>query len=130
MDVMVEILKATGVIVLCAGMLGAHLTYLFETWLERRDLESSNKDEVMKCKDCNRDCPERTSDAEKECSLGFKVERVSMGRVYRTDNRLLFEDGRLYVTRTPMEHGIQSGFPEKTDVTMEVARLLRRYMEG
>ena len=108
----------------------AHLTYLFAGWLERRDLESSNKDEVMKCKDCNADCPERTVDAEKECSVGFKVGRLSKGRVYRTDNRLLFEDGRLYVTRTPMENGVQSGFPEKTDVTMEVARLLKKYMEG
>lgn len=49
-------------------------------------------------------------------------------KVYKIDNHLLFEDGRLYTTMTPFEDGMQVDFPEKVDVTDDVMEaLLKAY---
>ena len=48
------------------------------------------------------------------------TEVLSSGTDYTVDNRLRFENGRLYVTRIPYENGTQAGFPEMVDVTEEV----------
>ena len=47
-----------------------------------------------------------------------------------TDNRLIFEDGRLYVSRTPYDGGRQSDFPEYIDVTEQVAQVIGQYLMG
>ena len=53
-----------------------------------------------------------------------KVERINVdsvqGETIELDNRLRFEDGRLYITSTPYKNGIQSEFSEKIDVTEDV----------
>ena len=53
-----------------------------------------------------------------------KVERINVdsvqGETIELDNRLRFEDGRLYITSTPYKNGIQSDFSEKIDVTEDV----------
>lgn len=53
-----------------------------------------------------------------------KVERINVdsvqGETIELDNRLRFEDGRLYITSTPYKNSIQSDFSEKIDVTEDV----------
>lgn len=46
--------------------------------------------------------------------------KLSMGTDIVVDNRLRFENGRLYVTRVPYNNGQQTDFPELVDVTEDV----------
>ena len=45
------------------------------------------------------------------------------------DNRLRFEDGRLYITSTPYKNGIQSDFSKKIDVTEDVLDMFLEILE-
>lgn len=54
------------------------------------------------------------------------VTQVSATESYDFDNRILFEDGRLYITKTPCVDGKPTGLPELVDVTEEVADILRK----
>ena len=45
------------------------------------------------------------------------------------DNRLRFEDGRLYITSTPYKNGIQSDFSKKIDVTEDVLNMFLEILE-
>jgi hypothetical protein len=62
-----------------------------------------------------------------------KVERIIMNSVQseivELDNRLRFEDGRLYITRTPYKDGIQSEFSKKIDVTEDVLDMFLEILE-
>lgn len=63
-----------------------------------------------------------------------KVERIIMnsvqGEIIELDNRLRFEDGRLYITRTPYKDGIQSEFSKKIDVTEDVLDMFLEILES
>lgn len=63
-----------------------------------------------------------------------KVERINMDSVQsefiELDNRLRFEDGRLYITRTPYKDGIQSEFSKKIDVTEDVLNMFLEILES
>lgn len=50
-------------------------------------------------------------------------------RTVEIDNRLRFENGRIYITSTPYEGGRQSDFPEKLDVTEQVAKAIAEYIK-
>jgi hypothetical protein len=62
-----------------------------------------------------------------------KVEGIKVGSVQcetiELDNRLRFEDGRLYITSTPYKNGIQSDFSEKIDVTDDVLDMFLEILE-
>ena len=62
-----------------------------------------------------------------------KVERINLnsvqGQTIILDNRLRFEDGRLYITSTPYKNGIQSDFSEKIDVTEDVLDMFLEILE-
>lgn len=50
-------------------------------------------------------------------------------KLYKRDNAIRFENGRLFTLRIPFEGGKQSGMPEKIDVTEEVASLIAQYIK-
>ena len=50
-------------------------------------------------------------------------------RTVEIDNRLRFENGRIYISSIPYEGGRQSGFPEKMDVTEQVAKAIAEYIK-
>lgn len=50
-------------------------------------------------------------------------------RTVEIDNRLRFENGRIYISSIPYEGGRQSDFPEKLDVTEQVAKAIAEYIK-
>lgn len=54
---------------------------------------------------------------------------LSEGNECIVDNRIRFEDGRFYITQTPYKNCEQSDFPEKIDVTEEVAKAIAKYIK-
>ena len=63
-----------------------------------------------------------------------KVEVINMdsvqSEIFELDNRLRFEDGRLYIIRTPYKDGIQSDFSKKIDVTEDVLNMFLEILES
>ena len=53
---------------------------------------------------------------------------IATSETVQIDNRMRFDDGRIYITRTPFERGMQSGFPERVDVTGLVARAIAPFI--
>ena len=56
----------------------------------------------------------------KESIKTTTLQDIGEGNMYETDNRLRFQDGRLYITQTPFKDGKQIDFPEIVDVTEDV----------
>lgn len=50
-------------------------------------------------------------------------------RTVEIDNRLRFENGRIYISSIPYEGGRQSDFPEKLDMTEQVAKAIAEYIK-
>lgn len=50
-------------------------------------------------------------------------------RIMELDNRLRFENRRIYICSTPFEGGRQVGFPEMVDVTEQVAQAIAEYIK-
>ena len=50
-------------------------------------------------------------------------------RTVEIDNRLRFENGRIYISSIPYEGGRQSDFPEKVDVTEQMAKAIAEYIK-
>ena len=51
------------------------------------------------------------------------------GETIELDNRLRFENGRLYITSTPYKNGIQSDFSKRIDVTEDVLDMFLEILE-
>lgn len=49
-------------------------------------------------------------------------------KMTKIDTTLRFENGRLFITHIPMEHGRQCGFPKNIDVTEQVAEAIVPYI--
>ena len=64
-----------------------------------------------------------------EKTEGINVNLVQ-GEIVEIDSRLRFEDGRLYITRTPYKDGIQYEFSKKIDVTKDVLDMFLEILES
>ena len=53
----------------------------------------------------------------------------AISKTVEIDNRLRFENGRIYISSTPYDGGRQSDFPEKLDVTEQVAKAIAEYIK-
>lgn len=59
----------------------------------------------------------------------IKISECNNGIDYVSDNRLYFEDGRLFIKRIPYKNEKQSDFSEKVDVTEDVLNVFLKILD-
>ncbi len=58
----------------------------------------------------------------------MQKEGVHEGEMVQIDNRLRFDDGKLYIMETTVKNGVHCGSKE-VDVTSHVAAVINKYIE-
>ena len=59
----------------------------------------------------------------------IELNNCTTGETVVVDNRLIFEDGRIYISEYPVKDGAQTDFTRYKDVTEQVAKAIAPYLE-